>query len=115
MSDEYDNTNKGVLFTNSFKEHSKQPDVKGDLDVDGVAYKIVGWIRTKKESTEKFFSLSVELRDKLPPAKKEQDPINEILGIVAELGNEPPAETQKPSEGHTKAPKDDTGDMEVPF
>ena len=115
MSEEYDNTNKGVLFTNSFKEHSKQPDVKGDLDVDGVAYKIVGWTRTKKESTEKFFSLSIELRDKLPPAKSDQDPIDEILGIVAEMGNEPPAETQKPSEGHTEAPQGDIGGEDVPF
>ena len=109
MSEEYDNTNKGVLFINSFKEHSKQPDVKGDLDVDGVVYKIVGWIRTKKESTEKFFSLSVELRDKLPPAKSDQDPIDEMMG------NEPPAETQKPAEGHTEAPQDDTGGEDVPF
>jgi hypothetical protein len=115
MSEEYDNTNKGVLFINSYKENSKQPDVKGELDVEGVAYKMAGWIRTKKESTEKFFSLSIELRDKPPPAKSDQDPIDEILGIVAEMGNEPPAETQKPSEGHTEAPQGDIGGEDVPF
>ena len=90
MSEEYDNTNKGVLFTNSYKENSKQPDVKGELDVEGVAYKMAGWIRTKKESTEKFFSLSIELRDKPPPAKSDQDPLMRYLVLLPRWGMNPP-------------------------
>ena len=109
MSEEYDNTNKGVLFTNSYKESPKQPDVKGELDVEGVAYKMAGWIRTKRDSTEKFFSISVELRDKLPPAKNDRDPIGEVMG------GEAPLETQNAPVGNPEALQDDTGGEDVPF
>ena len=44
---EYDNTNRGAMFVNSYKEDGdNRPDFRGQLDVEGVEYKIAGWKRT---------------------------------------------------------------------
>lgn len=55
---EYDNTNRGVLFQNFRKETDKQPDYKGELNVDGVELQIAGWKKTSKKG-HTFLSLSV--------------------------------------------------------
>ena len=48
MSD-YDNTNKGAMFPNRYKEDGdKRPDHTGNLDVDGKEYKIAAWQSTSK-------------------------------------------------------------------
>ena len=76
---EYDNTNKGVLFPNSYKNSPKQPDVRGELNIAGIEFKLSGWIRTKKESEEKFFSLVAERKDAEPEAQQDQDPIGAVM------------------------------------
>ena len=48
MSD-YDNTNKGAMFPNRYKEDGdKRPDHTGNLDVDGKEFKIAAWQSTSK-------------------------------------------------------------------
>jgi uncharacterized protein (DUF736 family) len=57
----YDNTNRGVLFSNADKKTSeKHPDYKGNINVGGVEFDIAGWIKTAKESGKKFMSLSIQ-------------------------------------------------------
>lgn len=52
--------NSGVLFRNDRKpEGSKQPDYKGDLNVEGVRYEMAAWIREGKTGS-KFLSLSIK-------------------------------------------------------
>ena len=99
---EYDNTNKGVLFPNSYKNKPNQPDVRGDLNIAGIEFKLSGWIRTKKESEEKFFSLVAERKDAEPEAQQDQDPIGDVMA--------PPPPT--PVEG---LPPSEPGEEDVPF
>ena len=52
MSD-YDNTNKGAMFPNRYKEDGdKRPDHTGNLDVDGKEYKIAAWQSTSKAGND---------------------------------------------------------------
>jgi len=53
----YDNTNKGALFTNDQKGNEKAPNYKGKLNVDGKEYEIAGWVRQGKNGS--FLSLTV--------------------------------------------------------
>ena len=45
MSEEkkYDNTNKGTLYKNDNKKE-KQPDYRGKINVNGIDFRISGWI-----------------------------------------------------------------------
>tara|TARA_R110002020_G_scaffold189481_4_gene388680 strand:- start:3131 stop:3436 length:306 start_codon:yes stop_codon:yes gene_type:complete len=99
---EYDNTNKGVLFPNSYKNKSNQPDVRGNLNFEGVELKLSGWIRTKKGSEDKFFSLAVERKDAEPEVAETENPIEAVMTA--------PAPT--PIEG---LPPSEAGEEDVPF
>ena len=68
----YDNTNKGTLGKNKHKESDTHPEYAGQLNVEGVEYWVSGWIKTNKESGEKFFSLAIkpkEARQEKPAPK----------------------------------------------
>jgi uncharacterized protein (DUF736 family) len=62
MSQEYDNTNRGVLFKNDKKETDNHPDYTGSLDVDGDEFFLSAWIKTSKAG-KKFMSLSVKPKE----------------------------------------------------
>lgn len=53
----FDNTNKGALFTNDQKGNEKAPNYKGKLNVNGKEYEIAGWVRQGKSGS--FLSLTV--------------------------------------------------------
>tara|TARA_R110002167_G_scaffold122035_6_gene300497 strand:- start:1236 stop:1541 length:306 start_codon:yes stop_codon:yes gene_type:complete len=93
---EYDNTNKGVLFPNSYKNKSNQPDVKGNINIKGEDFKLAGWIRTKKDSDEKFFSLVVEVEDEVPQVAESENPIDAVMTAPAPTPIEglPPSEQE---------------------
>lgn len=57
MDKQYDDTNRGVLFTNDRKTSDKHPDVKGTLNVEGKEFWVSGWFKTGKSGG--FTSLSV--------------------------------------------------------
>lgn len=56
MSQQYDNTNRGVLFKNDRKETDNHPDYTGRIDIDGTEYFLSAWIKEGKKG--KFMSLS---------------------------------------------------------
>lgn len=58
MAIEWDNTNRGALFTNKRKEKDTHPSFTGRLNVDGKEYWLSAWGKTSKAG-EKFLSLSV--------------------------------------------------------
>ena len=62
MSDQYDNTDKGVLFKNDKEGNEKRPDYKGSINVGGVDYWLSAWIRTSKAGS-KYMSLAVKPKD----------------------------------------------------
>lgn len=61
MSQQYDNTNRGVLFKNDRKESDKHPDYNGSINVGGQEYWLSAWI--KEGNKGKFFSMSVKPKD----------------------------------------------------
>lgn len=62
MSQQYDNTNRGVLFKNSRKQKETHPDYTGTINVDGVDYFLDAWL--KDGAKGKFYSMSVKRKDK---------------------------------------------------
>ena len=96
---EYDNTNRGALFPNSYKNKPNQPDVKGNINVKGEDFKLAGWIRTKKDSDEKFFALAVEVEE--PEVAQDQDPIGAVMAVAPT----PPVDL----------PPSEPGEEDVPF
>ena len=64
----YDNNLSGVLFPNKDKE-GKQPDYRGECEVDGKKYEIAGWKKQSKNGNP-FLSLKFqEPRQRQEPAK----------------------------------------------
>lgn len=63
MSQQYDNTNKGILSKNDRKEKDTHPSHKGSLNVDGVEYWLDAWVKERKDGSGKFFSLSIKRKD----------------------------------------------------
>jgi hypothetical protein len=49
--------NSGTLFKNDRKTAEKQPDWKGQININGELYDIAAWVKEGKKG--KFFSLSV--------------------------------------------------------
>lgn len=61
MSQQYDNTNKGVLFLNDRKEKDSHPDRKGSINIDGKEYWLSGW--DKQTSKGDTISLSIQPKE----------------------------------------------------
>lgn len=55
---QYDNTNKGIIYTNDRKEKEEQPDYKGFINIEGKDYWLSGW-RKKNDKLGNFLSLAV--------------------------------------------------------
>lgn len=58
----YDNTNRGTIGENTRRQNDKQPDMTGQLNVNGVGYWLSGW--KKQSATGEFISLEVKPKDK---------------------------------------------------
>ena len=57
----YDNTNTFTLFKNEIGDNPKKPNYTGLANVDGIEFRIAGWIREGKSG--KFISGTVQLKD----------------------------------------------------
>ncbi len=63
---DYDNNMRGVLFKNDkATDENKQPQYRGNCEIDGKEYSISSWIKTAKSGV-KFMSLSFEVKDGSP-------------------------------------------------
>jgi hypothetical protein len=70
MSAKYDNTNRGIISKNTRKEADTHPDIKGQINIDGVEYWLDGWQRQKNDGSGSFYSLSAKRKDALAAAPK---------------------------------------------
>ena len=74
---EYDNTNRGALFTNERKTSDKHPAYRGSINVGGKEYWLSAWIKTGK-SGAKFMSLSIQSKEAYVEAKKAPKPASSV-------------------------------------
>ena len=60
---EYDNTNRGVLFPNKYKEESdSKPHFLGTINVEGIEFRLAGWENTSKNGKD-YISVRVSEMD----------------------------------------------------
>jgi uncharacterized protein (DUF736 family) len=71
---DYNNTNRGALFKNERRKTDKHPDYTGEIDVEGVAYRLAGWVRESKKG-RKFLSLAITPLDDQPRRAEQEDEI----------------------------------------
>ena len=76
MSQTYDNTNRGAAFVNKRKEKETQPDLTGEINVNGTEYRVSIW---KQESAKvgKYLSLAISEFEERPATvevAKEEEP-----------------------------------------
>ena len=67
---QYDNEMRGVLFRNDKKEKDTHPDYKGNATVSGVEFWLSAWVKTKKDGSGKYMSLSFQKKDVQPAGEK---------------------------------------------
>lgn len=76
MSQQYDNTNRGVLFKNDDKQSDTHADYRGSINVGGTEYWLDAWIKTSK-ADRKYMSLSIKPKmapGNRPPTGGKNDP-----------------------------------------
>lgn len=67
----FDNEKKFALFKNDKGDNDKRPDYRGTVTINGVEYKLSGWIASKKDG-EKYIRGSVEVKQDGKPAAQTQ-------------------------------------------
>jgi hypothetical protein len=68
----YDNTNKGALFRHDKEGNDKRPDYKGKLNIEGVDYRISGWVRKPKNGGASYMHLVAEpMQERLTDAPRD--------------------------------------------
>ena len=67
---QYDNTNRGVLFKSDKRGNPKRPDWFGKIDIDGKEYKLSGWNKTGQRG--EFISIARDTY--VAPDKPASDP-----------------------------------------
>jgi hypothetical protein len=60
MAQQFDGTNRGVISKNTRKELDTHPDIKGQINIDGVEFWIDGWAKQRNDGSGSFYSLSVK-------------------------------------------------------
>jgi uncharacterized protein (DUF736 family) len=62
---DYDDTNKGVLFPNRYKEDGdKRPNYTGTVNVNGEEFRLAAWDRTSKNNNAYLSVVVSEPREK---------------------------------------------------
>ena len=67
---EFDNTNRGVIFPNDKGDNEASPDITGNIDLeipegakpgDVIKFRLAGWEKTSAKSGNTFYSLTVQV------------------------------------------------------
>ena len=84
---QYDNTNRGVLFKNDKGDNPARPDYSGNINVNGEEFRLAAWLKDSA-SGNKFMSLSVSKPDpnyqKAAPAQQTSP-----ADTIYDVGDEP--------------------------
>lgn len=68
-----ENNNRGALFKNHRKEQKRQPDYKGEINVEGRDYWISAWLNESKNG-QTYMGLEIDLKDQ----QKDAQPVNKV-------------------------------------
>ncbi len=60
MAQQFDGTNRGIISKNTRKELETHPDIRGQINVDGVEYWLDGWLKQRTDGSGSFYSLNVK-------------------------------------------------------
>lgn len=59
MAEQYDNTNRGVLFIKHERRSDKSPTMTGKINIKGEDFYLSAWTNHKKSDGEKYLALAV--------------------------------------------------------
>jgi uncharacterized protein (DUF736 family) len=68
---EYDNTNKGALFSVDKKETEKHPDYTGSVNIGGKEYWLSGWKNKAKDTGKTYLALTIKEKESAPRQSSE--------------------------------------------
>ncbi len=80
MATLYDNTNTFALFKNDKGDNPKRPDYTGKMNVDGIGFKISGWIN--EGANGKFIAGQVQLVKEMPGENKQVEGADVVDGDI---------------------------------
>ncbi len=80
MATLYDNTNTFALFKNDKGDNPKRPDYTGKMNVDGIGFKISGWIN--EGANGKFIAGQVQLIKEMPGENKQVEGADVVDGDI---------------------------------
>jgi hypothetical protein len=69
----------GVLFKNDKGGNEKRPDYRGELNINGSAYEVSGWIKDGQKG--KFMSLSMKRKEQQQRQQPQSAPANQGSGF----------------------------------
>lgn len=88
MQQEYDDTNRGVLFAEDNPKTDKHPTYTGKINVDGRELRLVGWKKISKGG-KPFLSLAVSEFKEFAVEKQDNEPTNEEVDKPIDLSEIP--------------------------
>lgn len=68
----------GALFKNDRKEKPSHPDYRGDLRVEGIDFKLAGWVK-ETAAGKKYLSLSAMPKEETRPAPEQATELNDEI------------------------------------
>ena len=77
---QYDDTNRGVLFIHDKGGNDKAPDRKGSINIEGVEYWISGWVK-RSQKGDPFMSLSVQPKIAKDAAQQMRPPMSQATPV----------------------------------
>jgi hypothetical protein len=80
MNQQYDNELKFRLFKNDKGGNEKRPDYRGEVRINGVDYKLSGWLAEAKNGSGKYIRGVVERKDGVP-ARPSQPAVGKTVTI----------------------------------
>ena len=98
---QYDSTNRGILFKNDKKESDKHPDYKGNLNVEGQEYWLSAWVKVINDGQGRALSISLQPKEQRQPQRQQAQ-------------RQPRQQAQRPTRSQPDPAFDDL-DSDIPF
>lgn len=107
--EEFDNEGRGVLFKNKRKKKESQPDMTGQIEIDGKEYWLSAWYNESKRGM-KFIALAATEKEEEEEEEEDEDNDNENF-IPKKKGKAKAKPKRKPA----KEDDEDEDDDGLPF